>query len=177
MPDYDLSDSQRVRVRIHGKILDERFTRLLMARTDLDLADVIALDKVQKQRSIDEVAARSLKRRGLIEGRRPNLHISATVAAATGQEAEYLLMKGFDKDDCKQKVLSYLRQFGSAGRKKIERLLWDKLSNAWDDDRKRNFVKNLIQEMSKRDGTIKKERGQTRGTIWVLSNNPREVAD
>ena len=70
MPDYDLSDPQRVRVRIHGKILDEHFTRILMARTDLDLSDVIALDKVQKRKSIAEEAFRSLKRQGLVEGHR-----------------------------------------------------------------------------------------------------------
>jgi ATP-dependent DNA helicase RecG len=174
MPDYDLSDPQRVRVRIHGKILDERFTRILMARSDLDLTDVIALDKVQKRKEIDETAFRSLKRKGLIEGRRPKLHISATVAAVTGQETEYLHMKGFDKDDCKRKVLDYLRQFASANRKKIERLLWDKLSDALDDEQKRNFVRNLLQEMSKKDQTIRKAEGQTRGAVWVLSNPAAE---
>ena len=48
MPDYDLSEPERVKVRIIGKVLDEKYTRMLMARTDLDLLDVIALDKVQK---------------------------------------------------------------------------------------------------------------------------------
>ena len=48
MPDYDLSDPQRVKVRLLGKILDENYTKLLMTNTDLSLFDVIALDKVQK---------------------------------------------------------------------------------------------------------------------------------
>jgi len=168
MPDYDLSDSQRVRVRIHGKILDERFTRLLMARTDLELMDVIALDKVQKRKPLDETIARSLKRRGLIEGRRPNLFISATVAAVTGQEPEYLHNRGFSRDDCKRRVLDYLRQFGTGTRKKIEKLLWGKLSDALDDEQKRNYVRNLLQEM-KKDGAIRKATGQTKGAAWELS--------
>ena len=48
MPDYDLSEPKRVKVRIIGKVIDEKYTRMLMARTDLDPLDVIALDKVQK---------------------------------------------------------------------------------------------------------------------------------
>ena len=54
MPDYDLSDPQRVKVRIIGKVFDEKYTRILMARTDLDLMDVIALDRVQKRKPITE---------------------------------------------------------------------------------------------------------------------------
>ncbi len=48
MPDYDLREPERVQVRLHGKVLDENFTRLLIENADLDLMDVVALDKVQK---------------------------------------------------------------------------------------------------------------------------------
>ena len=44
LPDFDLTDSQRVVVTVTGKVLDENYTRALLAKTDLDLADVIALD-------------------------------------------------------------------------------------------------------------------------------------
>lgn len=33
---------------ISNKVLDERYTRMLIAKADLDLRDVIASDKVQK---------------------------------------------------------------------------------------------------------------------------------
>ncbi len=55
MPDHDLLDPHRVKVRLSGKILDENYTRLIMSKTDLALMDVIA----------------RLKRAKLIEGRRP----------------------------------------------------------------------------------------------------------
>jgi len=55
LPDFDLSDPQRVAVRITGKVLDENYTRMLMSKTDLDLQDVIALDKVQKRLRLSEV--------------------------------------------------------------------------------------------------------------------------
>lgn len=169
MPDYDLSDPQRVKVRIFGKILDERFTRLLIGRTDLPLEDVIALDKVQKGRPIADEVFRALKRRGLIEGRKVAPYLSAAVAEVTGQEADYLRRKGFDKADCKRKVLDHLRQFGGAVRGKLEEILFPVLSSGLTDAQKQNFVKNLIQDM-KREGLIRKSRGARSDAVWVLSN-------
>ena len=155
-------------MRIIGKILDERFTRLLITRTDLDLVDVVVLDKVQKRKPIDEEAFRSLKRRKLIEGRKTAPFISATVAAATGREAEYIYHRGSEKDDCKRKVLEYLKQFDNAVRKKVEELLFPMLSTALNERQKRDFVKNLIQEM-KREGLIHKAAGERSDAVWVLS--------
>ncbi len=174
MPDYDLSDIKRVKVRIIGKILDERFTRMLIARTDLDLVDVIVLDKVQKRQPIAEDAFRSLKRRGLIEGRKAAPIISAAVAIVTGQEADYIHSRGSDKDDCKRKVVEYLKQFGNAVRKKFEELLFPMLPTVLDEQQKRDFVKNLLQEM-RREGTIQKTTGGTKRAAWELSKPAPEV--
>ncbi len=173
MPDYDLSEPDRVKVRIIGKILDERFTRLLIAHTDLDLIDVILLDKVQKKQPIDEPAFRSLKRKGLVEGRKTSPYLSATVAAATDREAEYIHHRGSEKADCKQKVVNYLEQFGNAVRKKLEELLFPMLSTALNERQKQDFVKNLLQEM-KREGLIKKSQGERSNAVWVLSKPAAE---
>ena len=48
LPDYDLTDTSRVAVTIHGRILDEHYTRLLMEGLDLDLDLVMLLDRLQK---------------------------------------------------------------------------------------------------------------------------------
>jgi ATP-dependent DNA helicase RecG len=173
MPDYDLSDPNRVKVRIIGKILDERFTRMLMSRTGLDLGDVILLDKVQKGLPISEDAYRSLKHQGLIEGRKAAPFISAAIAAVAEQEAEYILNKGIDKEDCKRKVIDYLKQFSSARRLKFVAILTPHLSTMLNDRQKRDFVKNLLQVM-RRDGTIRKTINGTRGAEWELSKPTTE---
>ena len=92
MPDYDLAEPVQVQARIVGKVIDEKYTRMLMQRTDLDLMDVIALDKV----------------------------------------------------------------------------LWDKLSDALNGDQKKNRIMNVLQEMRK-EGTIlnvSEKRGL--GARWAL---------
>ena len=61
MPDYDLSEPDRVRVRLFGKVLDENYTRLLIERTELKLRDVIALDKTQKKQPLTDEEFKRLK--------------------------------------------------------------------------------------------------------------------
>jgi ATP-dependent DNA helicase RecG len=168
MPDYNLSEQGRVEVRIIGQVIDEKYTRLLMARTDLDLLDVIALDKVQKGKPISEEEFRSLKKQNLIEGRRPNLIVSANVAAASETVVDYLKKRGIDKAYGQKMVVELLQKQGQARRSDIDKLLCGKLSEALDDEQKRNFIKNLLQEM-RRNQEVDVE-GKGPAAIWKLSN-------
>ena len=167
MPDYDLDDPGRVCVRLFGKILDENYTRMLIEKTDLDLMDVIALDKVQKRRRLTDEEFRSIKSQKLVEGRRPNLYVSARIASVTGDRATYIKHRAFDKEHYKKMVIAYLEEFGEAKREDVDKLLLDKLSDALSEDQKRNFVMNLLQEMRRRDDTIA-SRGATKGATWFL---------
>ncbi len=174
MPDYDLTEPGRVRVRIVGKVIDPKYTRLLGARPDLDLWDVIALDKVQKGREVTKAEFKSLKGKKLVEGRRPNLYVSAEVAAATDTKADYIKKRSFDKDHFKKMIVAYLEEFGEANRDDIEKLLWDKLSDALSEDQKDNFIMNLLQEL-RRNGTIRPVGGKRgKGAKWELSNPTNE---
>ncbi len=166
LPDYDLADPAKVVVRLTGRVLDENYTRLLMSQADLDLLDVIALDKVQKKRALDDDTFKQLKGRKLIEGRRPNLFVSAKIAAVIGEKAAYIKNRAFDKAHYKDMVMAYLQQFGQATREDINRLLLDKLSDALDDKQKQHFITNLLQEM-KRETLIQVD-GATRGAFWRL---------
>lgn len=167
MPDYDLSERDRVKVGIIGEVIDEKYSRMLMARTDLDLWDVIALDKVQKRKPISDEDFRVLKAKTLIEGRRPNLFVSAEVAAATETRAEYIRKRAFDKEHYKKLVVAYLTKFGEARREEIDELLIDKLSDALNDKQKTEFIGNLLQEM-RREGSIRTE-GSKRWATWRLT--------
>lgn len=44
LPDYDLDEPNRVKVRIIGKIINENYTRLLIKRPDLDLKTVMDIE-------------------------------------------------------------------------------------------------------------------------------------
>ena len=79
LPTYDLSDPNRVKVSLYGKILDKNYTQLLHANADLDLSTVFLLDKVQKKEVISKESFAQLKKQKLVEGRYPNIYVSYKV--------------------------------------------------------------------------------------------------
>lgn len=64
LPDYDLSEPNVVRMTIHGAVVDPAYSRLLIQNTQLALADVFALDRVQKKLLIDDDVAGRLVNAG-----------------------------------------------------------------------------------------------------------------
>jgi ATP-dependent DNA helicase RecG len=169
MPSYDLREEGRVQVRVIGQILDPNYTRMLMSQAELPLLDVIALDKVQKQVPLAEDEFRSLKSKNLIEGRRPNIYVSANVAKATDSMVDYLKKRGIDIEYGRRMVIELMVGQGSATRSQIDSLLWDKLSNVLSDQQKQDFITNLLQKL-RRDGLIEVQ-GKGQASRWELSKD------
>ena len=168
LPDYILSVAGKVAVRLTGKIIDPRYTRMLVRRKDLDMLDVIALDRVQKGQRLSEPEFASLKSKELIEGRRPNIYVSEAVAAATDTRVDYIRKRSFDKQHFRDMVIEYLKKFKEADKVTVENLLLDKVSDALTEGQKRYFIKNLLQGMRK-DGTITRTGGK-KFAKWVLAD-------
>jgi len=167
LPDYDLADSEKVKVRIFGKVLDEKYTRMLINETDLDLRTVILLDRIQKKEAIDKEDAARLKRLMLIEGRYPNIYVAAPVAIATDKRAEYIRNRSFDDEYYKKMIVDYIKKFRSATRENIDKLLWSKLSDVLDEQQKKNKIRNLLTALSTKDKVIKNV-GPKKKSKWVL---------
>ncbi len=152
MPDYEMS-GDAVLMTIYGGVVDPAYTRVLMENGGLQLTDVLALDRAQKGLEVPDGAIQTLRRKGLIEGRKPRLRVSAAVAAASSKQAEYIKTRAFDDQHYADLVLQYLSKFGSASRKEIDKLLWDKLSDALDDGQKKSKIGNVISKL-RVDGVI-----------------------
>lgn len=154
MPDYDVTDPARVRLTIYGSIVDPAYTRMLIKKTELSLQEILALDRVQKQLPLDKEMASRLRRAKLIEGRQPNLRVSAEIATATATKAQYIHTRGQDDAFYAKLVTDYLAKFGSASRQEIDTLLWDKLSDALDEPKKKAKVGNILTKL-RRAGQIR----------------------
>lgn len=144
MPDYDLTEPGFVRLTIYGSVVDVAYSRLLIQKTDLPLDDVLALDRVQKKLPIPDPVATRLKRSGLIEGRKPNLHVSATVANITEDKAGYIRTRTQDDAFHLKLLMDYLEKFQEASRADIDKLLLGKLSDALNEAQKSNKINNLL---------------------------------
>ena len=162
MPDYDL-ENNRVQVKITGKVISLDYARKLAELPELSLNNIIALDQVQKNQPIRDSDASALRKKGLLEGRKPNYCISADVAQHTDQQAEYLEMRGLDEKHYQELILQYLRTFKQAKRSDLEKLLNSKLPQVLDDDKKVNRIRNLLQKM-RREGLV-----ETEGRTWKIA--------
>ena len=166
MPDYDLSEAGAVRLTIYGSVVDPAYSRLLIQKTDLPLVDVLALDRVQKKLPVPDAAAARLRKAGLIEGRKPNLFVSASVAKATASLEDYLRTRGQDDAFYLKLITDYLAMKGEASRADINKLLLDKLSEALSEKQKAIKVSSLLTKL-RRKGTIVNV-GSDTASCWKL---------
>lgn len=163
-PDYK-TDNNEVSVTIYGKIIDEKFSQILMEKDDLNLSSVVLLDHVQKGLKITKDGADLLKKQKLIEGRKPKYFIAARIAEATDQKEKYIKNRAFDKYHYKALILQFLGKFKEASRKEINNLLFDKLSDILSIEQKKKKIDNLLYEMASKDKSIKNS-GSDRSPQW-----------
>jgi ATP-dependent DNA helicase RecG len=93
LPDYDLQTPRKVAVKVYGKVLDDNYTRLLFDRPDLDMDDVFLLDRVQKKLTLTKEQIKRLRYLGVIEGKLPNIFLSASVAEIMRKKSQYIRNK------------------------------------------------------------------------------------
>ena len=171
MPDYDLSEPERVKVTLRGRILDGRYTQLLMTRSGLDLGTIVLLDKVQKGVRIAGEDARRLKAAALVEGRYPNLLVAGPVAAAIGQKAQHIRNRGFDSQYYRDMIVALVREYQPVSREDIDKLLLDKLPEVLTPAQKVSKVHNLISSLS---GKVIRNVGTRQAPRWVLIEQSKQ---
>lgn len=169
LPDYILTEPQKVTLQIYGHSIDENYSRLLIEKKDLPLTKVVLLDRVQKKMFITDEAAAMLKRDKLIAGRKPNFYVEASIASATDDKAAYIKNRAFDDEHYKKMIEAFIEKFGSASRKELDDLVREKLSAVLSEKQKKVKVNNLISSLRK-EGRIENAGSDTRPK-WVLRKN------
>ena len=155
LPIYDITN-EKVKVTIMGKVINEDFAMILMQNKELSLEDIVLLDKVQKKEKLPDRNIKYLRKRGFIEGRKPNIYLSKAVVSPTQNEklkSKYIRNRGFNDEYFKDLIIEYLKKYGSAKRKQLEELLWDKLPEVLSEESKKNKVMHLLQDL-RRKGKI-----------------------
>lgn len=165
LPEYDLNDTNHVQLTIYGKLIDENYSRVLIENQDLSIAEVMVLDRIQKKGEISRSSIQILKKKKLIEGRYPNVFVSATIAEATNKRAQYIKNRAFDTDHYHQLILKFIDQYGAATRADIDDLIMDKLPEVLNLAQKKNKIGNMVSKM-RRDRVVE-NRGSDRKPRWV----------
>jgi ATP-dependent DNA helicase RecG len=93
------------------------------------------------------------EQQGLNEGRKPYLHISADIAKVVSCEADYIRTRSQDDEFYSKLIIDYLSKFRTATREDIDKHLWNKLSDALDEEQKKKKIANLLTNL-RRAGKI-----------------------
>ena len=166
MPDYDLSVDNRVKVTLYGKIIDEKYSKILFEKTNLDIEKVMLLDRVQKGYEITKEQSDYLRKDNWIEGRYPNIYISSDIAKITNKKDEYIDNKGLDNSYYKDYIITYIEKFEKANRDDINKLIYPKLPVNMTEKNKNNRVRYLLT-MLKKENRIENI-GSDSKPIWIL---------
>ncbi len=153
LPDYDLSEDNRVKVTLYGKIIDENYSKILFEKTNLDIDKVMLLDRVQKCYPITKEQSDYLKKENLVEGRYPNIYISSDIAKITDKRETYIYNTGLENDFYKSLIIKYIKEYGQASRKEIINLLKDKLPSSLKEKNKVSRIRYLL-DLLKKEGKI-----------------------
>lgn len=128
---------------------------------------VFLIDRIQKHRAISKEAVRHLRKIGVIEGKMPNLYISAKIAESMEEKAQYIRNKGFDEEAYQKWIISYLETYQKAKKQDIIQLLADKLPDSLNAMQKEAKIKNIMQKM-KQNRIITTDSPNKRLANWIL---------
>lgn len=167
LPDYDFSRKNQVVVKIYGKIIDENYTFVLFENPNFDLTTVYLFDCVQKHKPIDKAAVKHLRELGVIEGKMPNIYISAKIAESIDKKAQYIKNKAFDEDAYRKWIINYLETYKKAKKQDFVQLLQEKLPDFMTEKQKEARIKYLLQKM-KQEGIITTDSENKRLANWIL---------
>lgn len=167
MPDYNLSIANQVGVTVYGKILNENYTKLLFEHPEFDIETVFLIDQVQKRRKIASVQVKYLRKLNVVEGRAPNIYLSADIAKSLEKKDQYVKNKGLDNDYYRRLIIEYLNKFDFATKQEIKTLLWEKLPDNLTDEQKDFKVRNLLFSL-RRKSVICCINQYSKNSMWTL---------
>ena len=97
MPDYDGTDESHVVMHLPGSVIDVNYSTALMENSDISLTEAVLLDRVQKGKALSKNAINILRKKKLIEGRKPKFFVAKKLAQNINQKVEYSRHKGLEK--------------------------------------------------------------------------------
>lgn len=162
LPDYDFRNN-KVKLTVTGKVIDMNYARKLATMPELLLYKIMLLDKIVKNKPLQKEEINLLKKEKLIEGRKPNFHISASVAKVTGEKSDYIKQRGIDDNYCQRIIIDYLKKFDEGKKSDFEEILLSKLPDVLDESQKKNKIKNNLQKL-RLSGIITSD-----GKTWKMS--------
>lgn len=114
----------------------------------------MTLDKVQKQLPLNDEEWKTVKSKGLVEGRKTSPFLSHSVIETIDSETlkeQYVRNKAFDNNYYKKLILSYIYEWENASLSQLEQLLSCKLPDSYSPVQKKRKISNLLANLRRDD--------------------------
>lgn len=161
MPDYDGTTDTHVVMRLPGTVINENYSLMLLSNQNLTLTEAVLLDQLQKGKAVQDNAINRLRKKHLVEGRRPHFYIAKAVAHSTDQKVEYTKHKGLESKSCEAMLLDALRDHGTLTKTEIVKLLWNVLSDQLAEKQKMNRIEYILKKLKKSGEITNNSQGNT----------------
>ncbi len=169
LPDYELAENPDiVRLTIHGKIIDETYSRVLMRERGLSSSEVLALDRIQKGLSVDKEMIGILRSKKLIEGRATQIRVSGKATSATGEKLERIHARARSDESCVVLILDYLKRHDEVSRARIDELLFPEIDDTLSFEQKKRRISGILTKI--REGGVIVNTGSKKASLWRLVN-------
>ncbi len=136
-----------------------------MENENLDLTSTVLLDHVQKNITITDDAAKMLKKKGFIDGRKHKYFISAKVAQMLGEEEKYFEKVGASNKQLEDWILNRLEKFGESTRKQIDAHVQKFMGTMFTKEQQKKKIENILQRLQKKN--IIKNIGIRKNPKWI----------
>jgi ATP-dependent DNA helicase RecG len=166
MPDYEGTDESHVIMHLPGSVIDVNYSTMLMENADISLTEAVLLDMVQKGKTLSDNAISILRKKKLIEGRKPKFYIAKTLAQHTDRKVEYSRHKGLISKSCESLLVDSLKDHGELTRQDIDLLLWPVLSDQLNDTQKKAKIGNLLTKLRKKGILSNVTKGNS--SVWSI---------
>ena len=144
---------------------------MLMFDSNITLGETILLDRVQKHIPLENAQIELLRKRHLIEGRKPNLYVAKLVAQKSGQRIEYSKHKGLEDKKFQAILLEALKGHGKLSRSEIDKLLWNLLSDQLTDRQKKYKITNILKKLKSGSNPVIINETHGNQSEWSLVNS------
>jgi len=170
LPEYNIIQNW-TRVFISSKIVNINFARLMLKQIDIEIKDLVLLDKIIKGENkigenISKVDVESLKQRGFVEitgTRYQKAFLSKKLSKSVGKTGNYTKMTGLKKEQKIQLILKHINDFGQVKSSDLDELFPEMTK-----DQKANL---LNREMHRRRKIIKLEKPSNKKSEWYYLKN------
>ena len=174
LPDYDLSKPNVVKVTLHGRIIDERYSRLLMEKEDLKLGQLFLIDQLQKGKDIGPKGHQLLEEFGFPIGRYPNISPMSVAAQAMPDQSTFIRYSDFSVEHYLEVIVDFVASKGPVSLEQIDQYMRDVLPSVWTNEDKKSEVRDFVQRLQQSNRI---ETQVIEGSSMWISRLDRQGAD